>query len=272
MAAPSMTETLVTRRERLWLYLTGGAVLLFLIVPVLIVVPMSFSDSRFLTFPPPGLSLRWYTAYVSSPEWMDATRVSLEVAVLTTLLSTPLGVAAAYGLHVAEARFLRVLQLVLLMPLMVPIIIIAIGVFFVFAKLNLVGTIPGLVLAHTLMATPFVVVTSLSGLQGFDMNQEKVARSLGAHRLSAFAQVTLPQIKPSVISGALFAFITSLDEVVIALFISGGENSTITKRMFNALRDEIDPTIAAISSILIALSLSIVLLALMLARRRSGNA
>ncbi|MFO0997907.1 MAG: ABC transporter permease [Alphaproteobacteria bacterium] len=271
MAGPSMTETLVSRRERLWLYLTGGAVLFFLIVPVLIVIPMSFSDSRFLTFPPPGLSLRWYAAYFSSPEWMDATRVSLEVAVLTTLVATPLGVAAAYALHVAEARFLRVLQLALLMPLMVPIIIIAIGIFFVFAKVELVGTIPGLVLAHTLMATPFVVVTALSGLQGFDMNQEKVARSLGARRLSAFVQVTLPQIKPSVISGALFAFITSLDEVVIALFISGGEHSTITKRMFNALRDEIDPTIAAISSILIALSLSIVLAASLLAKRRSGG-
>jgi putative spermidine/putrescine transport system permease protein len=272
MGSRTNMETLVTHRQRAWLYLTGGLVLLFLILPVLIVIPMSFSDSRFLTFPPPGVSLRWYKAYFSSPEWMDATRVSMVVAALTTLLATPVGVAAAYGLHVAEARFLRVVQLVLLMPLMVPIIIIAIGVFFVFARVNLVGTIAGLVLAHTLMATPFVVVVTLSGLQGFDMNQEKVARSLGAYRLAAFIKVTLPQIRPSVISGALFAFITSLDEVVIALFISGGENSTITKRMFNALRDEIDPTIAAISSILIVVSLSIVLLALLLARGRSGSA
>lgn len=268
MAHDTLTETLVSRRQRLWLYAVGIAVLLFLILPVLIVIPMSFSDSRFLTFPPPGLSLRWYDAYFLSPEWMDATRVSLTAAVCTTLLATPLGVAAAYGLHVAEVRYLRAVQLVLLMPLMVPIIIIAIGVFFVFAKLELVGTMPGLVLAHTLMATPFVVVTTLAGLQGFDMNQEKVARSLGAHRLSAFVKVTLPQIKPSVISGALFAFITSLDEVVIALFISGGENSTLTKRMFNALRDEIDPTIAAISSLLIVVSLSIVLAALLLAGRK----
>lgn len=268
MAQDALNETLVSRRQRAWLYVVGILVLLFLILPVLIVIPMSFSDSRFLTFPPPSLSLRWYQAYIGSSEWMDATRVSLTVAVLTTALATPLGVAAAYALRVTEARFLRTIQLVLLMPLMVPIIIIAIGVFFVFAKLELVGTISGLVLAHALMATPFVVVTSLAGLRGFDMNQENVARSLGSHRFSAFLKVTLPQIKPSVVSGALFAFITSLDEVVIALFISGGDNSTITKRMFNALRDEIDPTIAAISSLLIVTSLSIVLAATLLANRK----
>jgi putative spermidine/putrescine transport system permease protein len=270
MAGP--TETLVTHRQRLWLYVVGGLVLLFLIVPVLIVVPMSFSDSRFLTFPPPKLSLRWYEAFLGSAEWRDATRVSFTAAICTMLLATPLGVAAAYGLHVAETRLLRTVQIVLLMPLMVPIIIIAIGVFFVFARVGLVGTMAGLVLAHTLMATPFVVVTTLSGLQGFDMNQEKVARSLGSHRLAAFIKVTLPQIKPSVISGALFAFITSLDEVVIALFISGGENSTLTKRMFNALRDEIDPTIAAISSLLIVTSLSVVLAASLLAGRKPRDA
>ena len=271
MAQEALNETLVSRNQRLWLWTVGTLVLLFLILPVLIVIPMSFSDSRFLTFPPPSLSLRWYQAYLGSPEWMDATRVSFTAAICTTLLATPLGVAAAYGLRVAEAKFLRTIQLVLLMPLMVPIIIIAIGVFFVFAKMNLVGTMLGLVLAHTLMAAPFVVVTTLAGLRGFDMNQENVARSLGSPRFAAFIKVTLPQIKPSVISGALFAFITSLDEVVIALFISGGENSTLTKRMFNALRDEIDPTIAAISSMLIIVSLSIVLTASLLAGRKSGQ-
>ncbi|MEE9570574.1 MAG: ABC transporter permease subunit, partial [Gammaproteobacteria bacterium] len=157
-----------------------------------------------------------------------------------------------------------------LMPLMVPVIITAIGVFFVFAKVGLIGTMLGLVLAHTMMATPFVVVTTLAGLRGFDMDQEKVARSLGYNRFWAFTKVTLPQIRPSVISGALFAFITSLDEVIIALFITGGPNSTLTKRMFTALRDEIDPTIAAISSLLIVVSLSIVLAATLLVGRRSS--
>lgn len=262
-----LNETLVGPGQRLWLYVTGGLVLLFLVLPILIVIPMSFSDSQFLSFPPKGLSLRWYGAYFSSAEWIGATRVSLAAATLTMVLATLLGVSAAYGLHVAKARALKALQVILLLPLMVPVIIIAIGVFFVYARIGLIGTLSGLVIAHTLMATPFVVVTTLAGLRGFDMSQELAARSLGANRFSAFTKVTLPQIRPSVISGALFAFVTSLDEVVIALFITGGEHSTLTKRMFNSLRDQIDPTLAAISTLLIAFSLSIVLVATVLGRR-----
>lgn len=264
MAQNSIGETLVSHRQRLWLYVVGIAGLLFLIIPVFFVIPMSFSGSRYLEFPPEQWSLRWYDHYFNSHEWMAATAISLKAAMMTTILATPIGIAAAYGLHVAETRILRWLYIALLMPLMVPIIITAIGVFFVFAKIKLIGTMTGLVLAHTLMATPFVVVTTLAGLQGFDMDQEKVARSLGLNRFWAFIKVTLPQIRPSVISGALFAFITSLDEVIIALFITGGPNSTLTKRMFTALRDEIDPTIAAISSILIVISLAIVLAATLL--------
>ena len=269
MAQASIGETLVGHRQRLWLYAIGIAGLLFLIIPVFIVIPMSFSGSRYLEFPPEQWSLRWYEHYFQSLEWMGATGISLKAATMTTILATPIGVAAAYGLHVAEGRVPRWLHVVLLMPLMVPVIITAIGVFFVFARIGLIGTMSGLVLAHTMMATPFVVVTTLAGLRGFDMDQEKVARSLGYNRFWAFTKVTLPQIRPSVISGALFAFITSLDEVIIALFITGGPNSTLTKRMFTALRDEIDPTIAAISSLLIVVSLSIVLAATLLVGKRS---
>jgi putative spermidine/putrescine transport system permease protein len=182
-------------------------------------------------------------------------------------VATVVGVAAAYGLHNLRIRLLRSLQVLLIMPLMVPVIIIAIGLFFVYAKLHLVGTMLGLVLAHTMMAMPFVLIVTLAGLHGFDMDQEKVARSLGWSRFQAFIRVTLPQIRPSVIAGALFAFITSLDEVIIALFITGGPNSTLTKRMFTTLRDEIDPTIAAISSMLIVTSLAIVLSAALASRK-----
>ena len=269
MPAVSQGGTLVTHRQRLWLYAVGIGTLAFLVLPVAIVVPMSFSDSRYLEFPPREWSLRWYEYFFASREWMRATQISLTAAVLTTLLATPVGVAAGYGLHVAQARFLRWLHVLLLTPLMVPVIIIAIGVFFVYARAELLGTMPGLVLAHTLMATPFVVVTTVAGLRSFDMDQERVARSLGWNRFQAFMRVTLPQIRPSVVSGALFAFITSLDEVVIALFITGGPQSTLTKRMFTALRDEIDPTIAAISSLLILISLSIVLIATALAGERA---
>lgn len=263
---------IVSHRSRIWLYLYAGAGLFFLILPILIVVPMSFSNSRYLDFPPPGFSLRWYEAYFSNPVWMDATWVSLRVAFLSTALAVPVGVAAAYALHNSAWGFVRRLRVAMLLPLMVPHIILAIGAFFVFARLGLNATILALVLAHTMLNAPFVVVTTLSGLRSFDMSQELVARSLGCTQLKAFLRVTLPQIKGSVMSGALFAFVMSLDEVVVGLFVSGGENTTLTKIMFTALRDEIDPTIAAISSLLILLSLTIGVLAVLVGRRNERTA
>ncbi|NQV44268.1 MAG: ABC transporter permease, partial [Rhodospirillales bacterium] len=243
-------------------------IMLFLIVPSLIVVPMSFSDSKYLEFPPENWSLRWYEAYVMSVEWMDATRISFSAAFLTLLVATPMGTAAAYGLHVSRTRFSSTINALLLTPIMVPVILIAIGTFFLYAKLGLNNTLVGLVMAHSMMALPFVLITVSAGLKSYDMNQEMVARSLGASRLWAFLTVTLPQIKFSVISGALFAFIVSLDEVIIALFISGGEKATLTRRMFNALRDQIDPTIAAISSLLIFMSILLLVLTQILGKKQ----
>lgn len=255
-------------RRLLGLYVV--AVLVFLILPILIVLPMSLSDSRFLTFPPPGLSLRWYEAFFESRSWMQAAKTSLLVALLATALATPLGIAAAYAIHNSTSRFLKALRFLFLLPLMVPIIIVAIGVFFVYARTGLLATVPGLVLADTMLGLPYVVTAVLAGLQGFDKTQEMVARSLGMNRLRAFMTVTLPQIRPSVISGALFTFIAALDETIIALFISGGQNQTLTKKMFTVLRDEIDPTIAAISTLLTLGSFALVLL-LALSRRRPGG-
>jgi putative spermidine/putrescine transport system permease protein len=264
-----LASTLVPNRSRIWLYALVALALFFLILPVLIIIPMSFSDSRFLDFPPRGWSLRWYRVYFNTPEWIDATWVSFRIAIMTCLLATPLGVAAAYAIHVSPSRALKRIQTILFLPLMVPHVIIAIGLFFVLARLNLVTTMFGLIAANVMLALPLVLVTTLSGLRHFDMNQERVARSLGYNRFWAFMLVTLPQIRGSVISGALFAFVAALDEVIVALFISGGANTTLTKIMFTALRDEIDPTIAAISSILIAISLVIGFIAA-LANRRSS--
>lgn len=262
------TATQVTHARRLWLYLYCGLVMCFLIVPSLIVVPMSFSDSRYLEFPPREWGFRWYENYFGSVEWMDATRISLTAAVLTMLIATGIGTAAAYSLHVARFRGNQAIRVSFLTPMMVPVILIAVGVFFLYAKVGLNNTIPGLVLAHTVLAIPFVLITVSAGLKTYDMNQEMVARSLGAPRLKAFLTVTLPQIKFSIVSGALFAFIISLDEVVVSLFISGGENATLTRRMFNALRDEIDPTIAAISTLLIAVSIILLVLTQVWGQRR----
>ncbi|MCF4129469.1 ABC transporter permease [Methylobacterium sp. SyP6R] len=254
---------------RLTLGTVVALVLLFLVVPILIVVPMSFSNARFLTFPPPGFSLRWYEAFFGSPAWMQAARVSLGVALATALGATLIGTAAAYALSMSGSRLARSLTVILLLPLVVPIVITGIGVFFVFAKTGLLATLPGLVLANVMLATPYVVTSVLAGLRGFDPAQEMVARSLGMNRLRAFLNVTLPQIRPSVVSGALFAFISALDETVVAIFIAGGQNQTLTKRMFTSLRDEIDPTIAAISSLLTAASLMVVVLASLSARKSS---
>jgi len=254
------TSTQITHFRRLWLYVFCGLVILFLIVPTLLVIPMSFSGSRYLTFPPESWSTRWYSAYFDSIEWRDATWVSFQAAIWTTVVATISGTLAAYGLHTARLAAGRYIQVLLALPMMIPVILLAIGVFIFFAPLGLNNSIPGLVLAHSALAIPLVLISVTAGLHNFDLNQEMVARSMGASRPWAFLTVTLPQIRNSVISGALLAFITSLDEVVIALLIAGGEKATLTRRMFLALRDEIDPTIAAISTLLIAVS--IILLAL----------
>jgi putative spermidine/putrescine transport system permease protein len=242
-------------------------VLLYLILPILIIVPMSFSSTRFLTFPPPSLSLRWYRDYVDSAAWMQATRVTLTTALATVAIATPLGVAAAYAISQSKLKIMRVIHMTLLLPLVVPIIITAVGIFFVYARVGLVATLSGLILANVMLALPYVIISVVAGLQSFDATQEMVARSLGMNRLRSFFAVTLPQIKSSVIAGAIFAFISAVDETIVALFISGGQYQPLTKRMFTALRDEIDPTIAAISTLMTAASFLLVLIA---SRRRKN--
>lgn len=251
------TETQITHGRRLWLYVLAGLILLFLALPSLLVIPLSFSDTRFLQFPPPAYSTRWYEAYFGSREWRRATWVSFAAAIITMVVSTALGTLAAYALHTMKGRATQILYACFMMPLIIPAILIAIGTFLFYAQIGLNNTMTGIVAAHSVMAIPLVVITVASGLKSYDMNQEMVARSLGASRPWAFLTVTLPQIKLSVVTAALLAFITSLDEVTISLFIAGGDYATMTKRMFNALRDEIDPTIAAISTLLIALSVAL---------------
>ena len=181
-----------------------------------------------------------------------------------------MGALAAYGLHCSSPRIRNAAQIVVVMPIVVPAILIAVGVFHLYAKLGLNYTLPGIVIAHVALALPFVI-TVLSGLKGYDFNQELAARSMGASRTRAMLDVTLPQVKFSVQAGAFLAFITSLDEVVVAMLISGGEYATITRRMFNALRDQIEPTIAAISTCLIAISLLALIGVQLIGRRGSGE-
>ena len=263
-----VSETQIRFKDRLWLYIFSIIVLFLLIVPSLVVIPMSFSGSQYLEFPPKSFSLRWYEAYFFSSadtglgfnDWMGATWTSIKVAVLTIFVATPIGTMAAYGLSNSSAKVRGILFPIMISPMMVPIILVAIGLFYFFVQFKMVNSITGLVLGHSLVAMPLVLIIVLSALRNYDMNQEKVARSLGASRLRAFFEITLPQIKFSIISACLISFLTSFDEVIISLFVSGGDNSTITRAMFLALRDQIDPTIAAISTVLIVISSGLLLL------------
>ncbi len=253
------TDTQITHGDRLWLYIISGIIILLLIMPTFIVIPMSFSDSQFLEFPPKVWSLRWYAEYLETPRWMNATFVSLQVATLSMLVATPLGTMAAYGLFVSNHPLGKIIFFFLITPMIVPLILIAIGTFYVFGQVGFTNTITGIVLAHSVLAIPLVMIIITSALKTYDMNQELVARSLGASRLRAFFAITLPQIKFSIITSALLAFITSFDEVIISIFISGGQTATLTKQMFSALRDYIDPTIAAISTFMVLISTTLML-------------
>ncbi len=262
-----VSETHIRLKDRLWLYIISIIVLFLLIVPSLIVIPMSFSDSQYLEFPPKNWSLRWYENYFSSGQvgmgfndWIGATWTSIKVAVLTIFVATPIGTMAAYGLINSGNRVRSILFPIMISPMMIPVILVAIGLFYFYVQFKMVNSILGLVLGHSLVAMPLVLIIVLSALKNYDMNQEKVARSLGASRIRAFFEITLPQIKFSIISASLISFLTSFDEVIISLFVAGGDNSTITRAMFLALRDQIDPTIAAISTILIIISTSLLIL------------
>lgn len=254
------TDTQVTHLDRLWLYLAAAVIMIFLVIPTLIVVPMSFSDSQYLEFPPSVWSTRWYEEYLGSTKWMRATATSVQVGLLTMCVATPLGTMAAYALFVARHKLTRLLFMLLITPMIVPVILIAIGTFYAYGRVGLNNTVTGLVLAHTALAIPLVLIVVTAGLRSYDLNQEQVARSLGASPVRAFFLITLPQIRFSVITAALLSFLTSFDEVIVAIFVSGGKNATLTKHMFAALRDYIDPTIAAISTIMVVLSSVLLLL------------
>ena len=202
---------------------------------------------------------------------MLATVTSLKAAFLTMLVATPIGVVAAYGLHASKVKFIRIAFVLLITPMMVPVVLVAIGAFYAYVKLGILYTLTGLVLAHTILALPLVLIVTGSALKSYDMNQELAARSLGAPRWKAFLTITLPQIRFAVVTSALLSFLTSFDEVVIAMFISGGDNPTLTRNMFNALRDQIDPTIASISTIMIVVTSIMMVLAQVFGRRKADK-
>lgn len=248
--------------------LIGGAGLVFLCAPLVIILILSFSSSPFLTFPPEGFSLRWYERFFERPDWTGAAMTSIRVALATMLLATLLGTAAAVALVRADFPGKAILAGFMISPIVVPTIVLAIAIYFVFARLGLVGTEIGLILAHSVLAIPFVVVVVSGALQSTDTLPERAARTLGAPPHVAFLRVTFPVLRPAVITAAFFAFLASFDELVIALFIAGTGARTLPKRMWEGIREEIDPTIAAVAAMLIGLTLLLLLFAEIARSRR----
>lgn len=233
-----------------------SATLVFLNLPILVIALMSFARGPFLSFPPTGVSLHWYAAYLGSARWMNATLISLEVAAATACLAIVLGTAGAIGL-VRGRLPLRPAALALVnAPLVVPGIVSAVGLYFFFARFGLIGTRLCLILAHTALAVPLVVVNAATAIKTLDQTLEQAASGLGASRRQVFLHVTYPLLRPAILTGGLLAFLLSFDELVVALFISGVDTATLPIRLWNSLRDEVDPTVAAASTLLIVLSIA----------------
>ena len=284
--------------ERIWYYgfrLFCAAVFLFLILPILIILPLSFNVEPYFTFTkgmlsldPSAFSMRWYWDILmngmvdpnrpfgwdfikdswANGQWIHSTKNSFIIAIGATVLSTVLGTLAALGLSQPHMPARSLMMSLLISPMIVPLVITSAGLFFFFSDIRLTGTYLGLILAHAVLGTPFVVITVTATLVGFDYSLVRAAQNLGASPARTFFKVQMPLILPGVISGALFAFITSFDEVVVVLFLAGVEQRTIPRQMWSGIREQISPTILAVATVLIVISI-LLLTTLELLRRRN---
>ena len=250
-------------------------IFIFLIFPILIIIPLSFNAEDYFTFTAGMLafdleaySLKHYDDFLSNPDWQQALRNSFIIAPAATLLSVTLGTLAAIGLSQSHVPFRGTIMAILISPMIVPLIISAAGMYFFYSRINLQGTYFGVILAHAALGTPFVIITVTATLVGFDRSLTRAAASLGADPVTTFFRVQMPLIVPGVISGGLFAFITSFDEVVVVLFLGSAETKTLPWQMFTGLREQISPTILAVATILVTLSI-LLLTSVELLRRRS---
>lgn len=266
------------RLERTWYYtyrVICGLIFFFLIMPIVVIVPLSFNAEPYFTFThemltldPAGFSLRWYQEFLSSDEWLTGIRNTFIIAIASTFLATTLGTIAALGLSRPYMPYKNAIMALLISPMVVPLIISAAGMYFFYSSIGLSSTFPGIILAHTALGTPFVIITVTATLVGFDQTLVRASANLGADPTTTFFRIIMPLIAPGVISGALFAFITSVDEIVIVYFIAGPEQKTVPLKMFSGIREEISPTILAVASILVGLSV-LLLTTLELIRRRN---
>ena len=274
MALPTYASPI----ERVWHYafhIICGLIFLFLITPILVIIPLSFNVEPYFTFTsgmlaldPEAYSLRWYRDFLENPQWIHSIQNSVFIGIASTILATVLGTIAALGLSRPEMPFRNLMMGILLSPMIVPLIISAAGMYFFYSNINLAQTHLGIILAHTALGTPFVVITVTATMVGFDHSLTRAAASLGADPTTAFFKIIMPLILPGVISGALFAFITSFDEVVVVLFLAGFEQRTIPRQMWSGIREQISPTILAVATLLVLISIAL-LATVEILRRRS---
>ncbi|MDR6265548.1 putative spermidine/putrescine transport system permease protein [Roseobacter sp. N2S] len=274
MALPTYASPL----QRAWYYgfrTICALIFLFLIIPILVILPLSFNAEDFFTFTPEmlrfdpaGYSLKHYRDFFSSSDWQNAVMNSLRIAPMATFLSVSFGTLAAIGLSQPHVPFRRAIMAILISPMIVPLIISAAGMYFFYSRIGLQGTYWGVVLAHAALGIPFVIITVTATLVGFDNSLTRAAANMGAGPVRTFFRIQMPLILPGVISGGLFAFITSFDEVVVVLFVGSAAQKTLPWQMFTGLREQISPTILAVATILIAISI-ILLTVVELLRRRS---
>ena len=264
--------------ERIWYYafrVICVLIFIFLIGPILVVIPLSFNAQDFFTFTPEmlrldpaGYSLKHYEDFLTNSDWQGALRNSFRIAPVATLLAVVFGTLAAIGLSQPHVPFRGAIMAILISPMIVPLILSAAGMYFFYSRLGLQGTYWGVVLAHAALGIPFVIITVTATLVGFDRSLTRAAASLGADPVRTFFKVQMPLILPGVISGGLFAFITSFDEVVVVLFVGSAGQKTLPWQMFTGLREQISPTILAVATILVALSI-LLLATVEILRRRS---
>lgn len=248
--------------ERIWFWTFRTLcvlILLFLVSPLLVIIPLSFSSDTFLLYPIPSFSLRWYEEFFGNGVWLHSLKNSFIVAPAATLLATSLGTLAAVGLTSSDFPGKSLLMTILISPMVVPVVIVGVGAYLFFAPIGMSNSYLALILVHAALGVPFVVITVSATLRGFNANLIRASASLGANAITTYRRIVFPLIAPGVISGALFAFATSFDEVVVTLFLAGPEQTTLPRQMFGGIKENISPAIAAAATVLILFSIALLL-------------
>lgn len=254
-----------------WLWTWAAATALLLLAPTLVVIPLSFTGEASFVLPPKSWSLRWYEEFFTDPGWRDALMSSLRVALATTLVATVLGTAAAYGLSRMRGRAAALVNGLLLSPLIMPQVVTAVAVLAVYLRWQLNGTLIGFVAAHTMLAMPYVVVTVQSSLRGYDRSLDLAAAGLGAGAWTRFRTVTLPLLTSGILSGAVFAFVVSLDDVVIAVYLQTPALRTLPVEMYDSVTVDVDPTIAAAATVILAVTTALLLLPSLIRHKKTDR-